>query len=222
MRVWTVTSNGHSGNKTQIEKDDGTADWFQVCRWGQRWRGSTCVCLRVCVLWGCITCWHTAAGKSSLVCLKQDDEICRRAPNARAAVTLNHSHTSNPHAVTQHTPTHTYTRAHTNTHIGTHAAWLPDALGPLCRQGRRAGREAIPVPGATSHGVNISYRGAMERRGLVVVVVVGGARGVWSEGEGEPGWLRQKKGWTAGREDRKWCGWKRQVEQEVQGSYPAR
>lgn len=91
------------------------AGWFQVHRWGQRWRGSTCVCLRVCVLRGRITCWHTAASKSSLVCLKQDDEICRRAPNARAAVTLNHSHTSNPHAVTQHTPTHTDTRTHTNT-----------------------------------------------------------------------------------------------------------
>lgn len=171
-----------SRTNTQIERDDGMAGWFQVHRWGQRWRGSTCVCLRVCVLRGCITCWHTAASKSSLVCLKQDDEICRRAPNARAAVTLNHSHTSNPHAVTQHTPT----RTHTQAHRGTHAAWLPDALGPLTL-GRRqqAGRQAVPVPGATSHRVNNSFCGGTKRRGLVVVG--GGRRRRSNEARAEEG-----------------------------------
>lgn len=124
------------------------AGWFQVHRWGQRWRGSTCVCLRVCVLRGCITCWHTAASKSSLVCLKQDDEICRRAPNARAAVTLNHSHTSNPHAVTQHTPTHTH--RHTDTHKHTEAPTRPRypmQLGPLTP----GGRQQAGSPSARGH-----------------------------------------------------------------------
>lgn len=128
--------------------------WFQVHRWGQRWQGSTCVCLRVCVLWGCITCWHTAAGKSSLVCLKQDDEICRRAPNARAAVTLNHSHTSNPHAVTQHTPTHSDTRTHTNTQ-GHPRVLATRCTGPAHTRQPAAGRQSQcqwpPATGSTFH-----------------------------------------------------------------------
>lgn len=70
----------------------------------------TCVCVCVCSAVGPARlhhCWHTAAGKSRLVRLKQAHEICHRAPNARAAVTLNHSHTPNPPAVTQHRHTNT-------------------------------------------------------------------------------------------------------------------
>lgn len=142
------------------------------------------VCACACVFSGLHHCWHTAAGKSSLVCLKQDYEICRRAPNARAAVTLNHSHTSNPHAVTQHAHTH----KGTHTHIHTHPRGLATrCTGPILQAGRQAGN-----PSARGHQPRGQhFISGEERRGLVSEEK---KKENEVSGEWKLRWLRQKKG----------------------------
>lgn len=178
--------------RRKIHKEKRMMGWQTGFRCIGRVRGDKGlrVCACACVFSGLHHCWHTAAGKSSLVCLKQDYEICRRAPNARAAVTLNHSHTSNPHAVTQHTHTHKDTHAHT--HLHTHPRGLATrCTGPILQAGRQSQCQGPPATGSAFH-----IRGGTKGAG-------GGEEGECEveekkkenevSGEWKLRWLRQKK-----------------------------